>query len=243
MIMHHLHHLHHLLDANRAFALNGRGTTNHCPMALHALHEMGANPRQLQQFFAHWQANHALPGGEQQQGDEEELQFVRLRQQLATRLADEGWLPTFVSLLEQGLSPAGGAFHPLIRFACALENGHQGEQAAALAAWQCSPLRVPAGQRAPVQDIDALLSALARQWEGACWQGKWITKRLRQVTDAPTWASGLPSGVSSSDLLVQLADAALTLYWQTGNFTVLHMVTGSRAAAIVASQLPAPWQA
>ncbi len=118
-----MHDLHHLLDANRAFALNGRGTTNHCPMALHALHEMGANPRQLQQFFAHWQANYALPGGEQQQGDEEELQFVRLRQQLATRLADEGWLPTFASLLEQGLSPAGGAFHPLIRFACALENG------------------------------------------------------------------------------------------------------------------------
>ncbi|MCP1265256.1 questin oxidase family protein [Aeromonas hydrophila] len=238
-----MHDLHHLLDANRAFALNGRGTTNHCPMALHALHEMGANPRQLQQFFAHWQANYALPGGEQQQGDEEELQFVRLRQQLATRLADEGWLPTFASLLEQGLSPAGGAFHPLIRFACALENGHQGEQAAALAAWQCNPLRVPAGQRAPVQDIDALLSALARQWEGARWQGEWITERLRQVTDAPTWATGLPSGVSSSDLLVQLADAALALYWQTGNFTVLHMVTGSRAAAIVASHLPEPWQA
>ncbi|ELM3717613.1 DUF4243 domain-containing protein [Aeromonas hydrophila] len=238
-----MHHLHHLLDANRAFALNGRGTTNHCPMALHALHEMGANPRQLQQFFAHWQTNHALPGGEQQQGDEEELQFVRLRQQLATRLADEGWQPTFASLLEQGLSPAGGAFHPLIRFACALENGHLGEQAAALAAWQCSPLRVPAGQRAPVPDIDALLSALARQWKGARWQGEWITERLRQVTDAPTWASGLPSGVSSSDLLVQLADAALALYWQTGNFTVLHMVTGSRAAAIVASHLPAPWQA
>ncbi|HHQ4528513.1 TPA: questin oxidase family protein [Aeromonas hydrophila] len=238
-----MHHLHHLLDANRAFALNGRGTTNHCPMALHALHEMGANPRQLQQFFAHWQTNHALPGGEQQQGDEEELQFVRLRQQLATRLADEGWLPAFGDLLEQGLSPAGGAFHPLIRFACALENGHQGEQAAALAAWQCSPLLVPAGQRAPEQDIGAMLSALARQWEGARWQGEWITERLRQVTDAPTWASGLPSGVSSSDLLVQLADAALALYWQTGNFTVLHMVTGSRAAAIVASHLPAPWQA
>ena len=93
---------------------------------------------------------------------------------MATRLADEGWLPTFASLLEQGLSPVSGAFHPLIRFACALENGHQGEQAAALAAWQCRPLRVPVGQRAPVQDIGTLLSALAQQWEGACWQGEWI---------------------------------------------------------------------
>lgn len=57
-----MHHLHQLLDANRAFALNGRGTTNHCPMALHALHEMGASPARLQRFFAHWQASHALPG-------------------------------------------------------------------------------------------------------------------------------------------------------------------------------------
>ena len=70
-----MHYLHQLLDANQAFALNGRGTTNHCPMALHALHEMGASPARLQRFFAHWQANHALPGGEQQQGDEKEMQF------------------------------------------------------------------------------------------------------------------------------------------------------------------------
>ena len=46
-------HLYSLLDANQAFALNGRGTTNHCPMALHALHEMGASPQQLQRFFTH----------------------------------------------------------------------------------------------------------------------------------------------------------------------------------------------
>ncbi|MER0107890.1 hypothetical protein ABQG55_04230 [Aeromonas dhakensis] len=234
-----MHHLHQLLDANQAFALNGRGTTNHCPMALHALHEMGASPVRLQRFFAHWQANHALPGGEQQQGDEKEMQFVRLRQQLAARLADEGWLLAFGDLLEQELSPAGGAFHPLIRLACALENGHLGEQAAALAAWQCSPLRVPAGQGAPVLDIDDLLSVLAQQWEGSRWQGEWITERLRQVTDAPTWAARLPGGLpSSSDLLVQLADAALALYWQSGNFTVLHMVTGSRAAAYVTVGAP-----
>lgn len=72
-----MHHLHHLLDANRAFALNGKGTTNHCPMALHALHEMGASPRQLQHFFDHWQATHALPSGETSQ-DEGEIRFVRL---------------------------------------------------------------------------------------------------------------------------------------------------------------------
>ena len=43
--------------------------------------------------------------------------------------------------------------------------------------------------------------------------------------------------------LAQLAEIALKLYWQTGNFTVLHMVTGSRAAILVGQQLPGEWQA
>ena len=146
-------------------------------------------------------------GGEQQQG-------MRRSCSLSGCVSSwqHGW-PTRVAAhlcqpVGAGSFTTGGAFHPLIRFACALENGHQGEQAAALAAWQCRPLRVLTGQRAPVQDIGTLPSALAQQWEGACWQGEWITKRLRQVTDAPTWASGLPSGVII-DLLVQLANAAL----------------------------------
>lgn len=238
-----MHHLHRLLDANRAFALNGRGTTNHCPMALHALHEMGASPRQLQHFFDHWQATHALPSGETSQG-EDEISFVRLRQQLTTRLATQGWQPTFATLLTRRLSPAGGAFHPLIRFACALENGHLGEQAAALAAWQCRPLILPAGEAAPSRDIVSLLAGVSGQWEGASWQGEWITGRLQQVAEAPRWPGTLPrSLVESSAVFAQLAEIALQLYWQTGNFTVLHMVTGSKAAALVAQQLPGEWQA
>ncbi|MBP6384904.1 MAG: DUF4243 domain-containing protein [Aeromonas sp.] len=237
-----MHHLHHLLDANRAFALNGKGTTNHCPMALHALHEMGASPRQLQHFFDHWQATHALPSGETSQ-DEDEIRFVRLRQQLADRIAAEGWLPLFETLLARRLSPAGGAFHPLIRFACALENGHVGEQAAALAAWQCSPLILPVGEGAPARDVASLLAGLSAQWEGRRWQGEWITERLQQVAEAPRWPGTLPQTLAeSSSVLTQLAEVALPLYWQTSNFTVLHMVTGSRAAAIVATQLPSEWQ-
>ncbi|WP_310598324.1 questin oxidase family protein [Aeromonas aquatica] len=236
-----------LLDANAAFALNGRDTTNHCPMALHALHEMGATPAQLQHFFAHWQSTHSLPAGTENQGDEEEHRFVQLRQQLAIRFAEEGWLPTFETLLSQRLSPAGGAFHPLIRFACALENGHQGEQAAALAAWQCKPLILPAGTGAPCRDVTRLLARLSAQWEGSSWQGEWITARLRQVAADPRWPDSLPRSLEEgTEVLLQLAEAALPLYWQTRNFTLLHLVTGSRAAAIVARHLPAelqePWQ-
>ena len=238
--------LHSLLDANATFALNGRDTTNHCPMALHALHEMGASPRQLQSFFDHWQAMLALPAGEHNQGEEDETRFVQLRQQLASRIASEGWLPTFEALLARRNSPAGGAFHPLIRFACALENGHLGEQAAALAAWQCKPLILPAGESAPSRDVTSLLVGLSTQWEGSEWHGEWISERLRQVAADPRWPGTLPGRLEGQDVLAQLAEVALTLYWQTRNFTALHMVTGNRAAAIVARHLPGelqgPWR-
>ena len=104
-------HLYSLLDANQAFALNGRGTTNHCPMALHALYEMGASPQQLQQFFTHWQNTRALPAGTANRGEEDERRFVQLRQQLANRLAEEGWLPTFEALLAEGLAKAEKRYH------------------------------------------------------------------------------------------------------------------------------------
>ncbi|MGL5812633.1 MAG: questin oxidase family protein [Aeromonas sp.] len=232
-------YLHSLLDANQAFALNGRDTTNHCPMALHALHEMGATQSQLRRFFTHWQSAHALPAGLNHQGEEEETRFVRLRQLLAIRIAEEGWLTTFEALLKDGLSPAGGAFHPLIRLACALENGHLGEQAAALAAWRCKPLILPAGEGPECQDIFALLGSLSARWEGSHWPGEWITARLRQVAADSRWPGSLPRRLAGGgDVLAQLAEAALPLYWQTRNFTVLHLVTGSRAAAIVARHLP-----
>ena len=240
-------YLHALLDANQTFALNGRDTTNHCPMALHALHEMGASPQQLQHFFTHWQGTQALPAGVNNQGEEAETLFVELRQQLVLRFAKEGWLPSVEALLARRCSPAGGAFHPLIRFACALENGHLGEQAAALAAWQCKALILPAGEGAPCRDVTRLLAGLSAHWEGSRWQGEWITARLRQVAADPRWPGSLPRSLADGqDVLAQLAEAALPLYWQTRNFTVLHLMTGSRAAAIVARHLPealqAPWQ-
>lgn len=76
-------------------------------------------------------------------------------------------------------------------------------------------------------------------WEGSRWEGDWISARLRQVAADPHWPESLPQSLDDGeDVLAQLAETALPLYWQTRNFTVLHLVTGSRAAAIVARHLP-----
>ena len=237
-----MHHLHHLLDVNRAFS-----STDAAPPTTARWHCTPCTrwaPIPASCSSSSHTGRPTMPcRGEQQQG---------MRRSCS--------LSGCVSSWQHGWPTRGGCpplpacwsrvFHhwrrlpsadPLRLRAGKWPSGRAGRRIGRLAVQTLAGAGT--GQRAPVQDIGTLLSALAQQWEGACWQGEWITKRLRQVTDAPTWASGLPSGVSSSDLLVQLANAALALYWQTGNFTVLHMVTGSRAAAIVASYLPAPWLA
>ncbi|UGA39638.1 hypothetical protein JOS77_09400 [Chromobacterium haemolyticum] len=53
--------LHALLDANHEFSLMHSDTTNHCPMALTALAEMGAEPHQLRAFFDFWESERAEP--------------------------------------------------------------------------------------------------------------------------------------------------------------------------------------
>ncbi|MCS3458647.1 questin oxidase family protein [Aeromonas sp. BIGb0445] len=247
--------LHNLLDANQQFALNGRGTTNHCPMALHALAEMGADEARLNDFFAYWQRDKALPAspgsGLTDEGQDPEARFSQLRADFSSKVAREGWQPLFTQIVAQGISPASGAFHPMIRLACAIENGHQGEQAAALAAWHCKPLHLPQGLGAPCPDLPALLARLHEALGGWHSDQGWITARLRQLAESPAFVQTLPRDLTGvppltegkcgpGDLLRILAELALALYWQTRDFTVLHLVTGTRAATIISAQLGEP---
>ena len=246
--------LHNLLDANQQFALNGRGTTNHCPMALHALTEMGADEARLNDFFAYWLRDKALPAspvsGLADEGQDPEARFSQLRADFSGKVAKEGWQPLFAQIVAQGISPASGAFHPMIRLACAIENGHQGEQAAALAAWHCKPLHLPQGLGAPCPDLPALLARLHETLGGWHSNLRWITARLRQVAEMPSFVQALPNSLARQkltqkhdgpdDLLGTLAELALALYWQTRDFTVLHLVTGTRAASLIAAQLGEP---
>ena len=137
--------LHRLLTDNDRFALSHRGTVNHLPMALVALAHMGAGEARLKAYFDWWEVNVALP----REGPETPVAFADWRgalgraeafhplaeaieREIAARGAADVIADLAPTLLE---GPGTLAFHALIRLAYGLDAGHDGEVAAALAAW------------------------------------------------------------------------------------------------------------
>ncbi len=238
-----------LLDANRRFDLNGKGTSNHCPMALTALAAMGASGERLEQFFTHWERRYALTAGSAAhlaRGDwraavgQADL-FCAARDCFAGWVAQDGADAVLREVIGTiSLAPASGAFHALIRLAYALEAGNNSEVGAGLAALVCGKLGIdiaPEG-RAPAVSVADGLARLSRAMAGTRIEGTWIAPRLRAVAQLPAFQNSLPAMPRQGDLLVALRHAALALYWQTDDFIALHMVTGMHAARIVLAHLP-----
>jgi len=237
--------LHRLLDRNLLLpAEYADGLTSHLPMALHALDRMGADAARLQRFFDTYATRFDPP--EAADG-------------AAPALAD--WLPhrgryaslpalraTFAQALQRDdaatvlrrvvphLLPGVGAaaFHGLLRSAHAFESGHVGELAHGLAYWAArwfclAPMPAP---QAPMgfEDWSARLAQEARGWRS---HGALISLRMQDAEHAPAYRALAGRLRFEGDTLAQLAGFAAGLYAETGNFTVLHLVTGSRAARVM----------
>lgn len=239
-----------LLDENRLFALNGRGTTNHCPMALYALAAMGASDTRLQEFFNGWRERHAIAMGPGAIAVTRHNYahlvgnmgaFGGLRDCFETWINEVGAM-AIVSEVVQAIpfAPASGAFHALIRLAYGLEAGHAGEIAAGLAAMVCGHLNIEIDRRnrTPAASVSAGLAMLALHAAGLQITGNSITSRLRTVAADPLFQSALLAAPATPGLLDEMALAALALYRQSGNFTALHMVTGLHAARVLLEHLP-----
>jgi hypothetical protein len=61
---------------------------------------------------------------------------------------------------------------------------------------------------------------------------------MRTVAGEPEFAAALRPVPYTASLLPQLAQLAMAAYWQTRDFTVLHMVTACHAARILLARLP-----
>ena len=244
--------LHRLLDGNRYFSLTGKGTTNHCPMALCALAGMGASSARLRAFFAYWEDNFALPAPASISAIEPDqwpdaiadpAAFHSL-QQCFTKWIDEAGCDAVVAevLARCPIAPASVAFHALIRLGHGLAVRHSGEIGAGLAAFVSSPLILPsvAAQHAPAVSVSAGLGQLADSLNGIATVGGSINARLRSVVRRPDFVSACPAAPPGDALLDELADAAIRLVWQTDDFIALHMVTAVHAARELAGHLTAP---
>ncbi|RBH41162.1 hypothetical protein C3F00_041040, partial [Pseudomonas sp. MWU13-2860] len=104
----------------------------------------------------------------------------------------------------------------------------------------CAYLRLPADldAQAPAASAEAGLEQLSRALAGWNSPDYWIHDRFDAVLADPRFAAALPGAPQTPDWLDELARAALRVYWQTDNFTALHMVTATLALRDVLEHLP-----
>jgi hypothetical protein len=240
-----------LLDDNSRFDLANRGTVNHLPMALYALSQLGASDARLEEYFRWWEENRALPRrpspraitGEEWRGAVGDADmFDALATAFHHRAEDAGsdaLVCDIFPAVADGIAAA--AFHGLIRLAYGIEAGHRGEIASALAT-SCSrhaPLGVSLDAAPEVASAEAGFVRIARALGGTRFTGQGIIGRMQAAAaDLHFVASLSRPALAPPALLEDLARVAIRLYWQTADFTVLHLVTTAHAARVVFARYP-----
>jgi Questin oxidase-like len=223
------------------------GLSNHLPMALQALHALGADGTGLQSFaqryaqrFEAWPyatAGQPLARWQDRRGDI--TAFADLRASFAAAIAMQGAAGTLQQVLPD-LWPgvAGAAFHGLIRTAHAMQAQHDGELAGALAYWAArwQPLQAPpVGEVMPMAAWSSALAAQARELRLT---GHLISGRVSAAQQTQAYVQLAGRLVMNEHTLPQLAGFAVQAYSRSGNFTVLHMVTACRAARVLLALVP-----
>ena len=240
-----------LLDANDRFDLANRGTVNHLPMALFALAQLGASNSRLQEYFGWWEQNRALPrrpsprpvaAGSWRSEIGKADMFDALAASFRTRAEAEGadaLIGEVYPAVADGVAAA--AFHGLIRLAYGIEAGHRGEIAAGLATL-CSrhaPLGVQLDAAPEAASVEAGFVRISEALGGRRFTGQGIIGRMQAAAaDLHFVASLSRPALPPPTLLAQLAGIAIRLYWQTADFTVLHLVTTSHAARVLFERYP-----
>jgi hypothetical protein len=241
-----------LIDDNSRFDLANRGTVNHLPMALYALSQLGASDARLEAYFRWWEENRSLPRRPSPRaisGDEwrDAIGQADMFDALATafrRWADEAGPDAVICeifpVVADGVAAA--AFHGLIRLAYGIEAGHNGEIAAGLATLcaRHAPLGASLGSAPEVASAEAGFTRLAVALDGgARFTGQGIIGRMQAAAADLHFVAALSRlPLSPPGVLADLAGLAIRLYWQTGDFTVLHMVTTCHAGRVVFARYP-----
>lgn len=215
-----------LLDAGAAFDCEYRGgLSDHRPMALVALKRLGATDDQLAAWAARYDTRlqPAPPVVPWPAGDawidaagRREL-WPAFRSLFREWLALEGsdLLAPVVGGLMRGCG--GAAFHGLIRSAYAVQTGHAGELADALAYWACRFLPLDGTPLPPAPEAERGL----------------IFHAMQQAAARPGFAARVASVPVDETTLPRLAHDAARFYAATGDFTVLHLVTSAHALRVL----------
>jgi hypothetical protein len=237
-------HLHQLLDASLHFPPETRtALSSHLPMALHALRGLGASDERLDGFFAGYVRRFEVPLPSEPAAAAADWQalcgqpdsFAALRATFAAALAATSTAAVLQAVLPHLLhGAAAAAFHGPIRVAHAVESGHEGELAAALAywAWRWQPVARPQLER-ECMDFDEWSAQLVSAAPGFTPEAPLIAMRMQLAESAPAYQALAGALRPDARTLAQLTVFAAQRYAATRSFTVLHMVTGLRALRLL----------
>jgi len=230
---------------------SGLMLSNHLPMALHALHRLGAPRAVLERHRKAWTPRllRVEPGspvaGAAQASANPYLQALAALQDEAAGREPSTWLgPRLARLLDV---PEASAFHGAIRLAHALEGGHGGEILRAVAAWQAArdgrvarqPGGVPIpGWESPARIDIAQALSVARADEAVAFAPRRGTTIVSDMDAAQALPAFDHHAAAFAPTLDQLAEASLAVYLATRDFTALHLVTGTRALRVLLEAVP-----
>jgi hypothetical protein len=239
-------------DAHRFSAFYRGYLANHLPMALVALDAMGADDERIAAFARQYGAQlepmppaaESIAAGDEQRFIGSSAAFPAWASYFLARIAAEGRDPVlreWAARLVPGIG--SGAFHGVIRTAYALDAGSDAELAHGLAYWASAyePLHqfsTPSGKRSPAEVL-AQVSKEAGQ-SGKKLPGRSIAGRMLAASRLREFGGWVGAADPARLDLDGLAGAMIRGYAATGDFTVLHAVTGTHAARLLLRHVESP---
>ena len=249
-----------VLDAVAGYdAEYGDGLSSHLPMAVLALHRLGAPAAQVRAFAQGYAVRlspapppQAWPAGVDWTSRlGERGAWPAYRELFARRLQQEGADTLLAALLPRLVQGCGGAaFHGLIRTAYAAHAARPRELADALAYWACRWADLGPLSEGAASETDP--AVVLRQLPLPLYPlaGRLIADRVAQVAALPGFGTAVARLQVDTQTLERLARGCAELYAASGNFTVLHMLTSAHALRVLLPWLAAPdlavrayWQA
>ncbi|MDV5171647.1 questin oxidase family protein [Photobacterium rosenbergii] len=210
------------------------GLSNHLPMALAALSFSGATDFQLEAFYRHYiprlepirQASSTAKSGTAILGNKQHFPyFLHAYRQQVEKEGIEQTVKNAIPQLLPGLATA--AFHALIRLSYAVQVQDKAETAIALAYW--SSEFQPLGDLEITHKYQGLEQAQMAfgHFKDYSFQPGNIVDRIDQLTRIPEYQaiSAIPADLTFE----AIAQTSIRLYLASGNFTLLHGVTGLQA--------------
>lgn len=213
----------------------GSQLTNHLPMALYVLKEMGASEERILEFAVHYRNRHQISSGDpisdsipEQLQPGSHKQYYNYRNYFKKRIDQQG-VDSIITEALYNLLPgiSGGAFHGIIRLAYAVDSGDVGEIINALAYWSDTFQPIKVNPMGVTEDIHSLFNhLLAHQYfRNNPPQGENIFEKMKIVTDHEIFRESAFHLIYSPENERQVAQKIGVFYLQSKHFTLLHGIT------------------